>query len=115
MFGKILELGSLVKHAREFGGRMIEMNEKLKDLRAEGTAAGGLVVVCVNGLQELVSCKIDPNVFQQGDAELLEELFVIAVNQAIDESRAQQAETMKFFSENATMDGLADILEQITK
>jgi len=115
MFGKMLELGSLMKHAREFGGRMQEMNEKLKDLRVEGTAAGGLVIVIVNGLQELVSCKIDPGVFQQGDAELLEELIVNAVNDAIDESRLQQAETMRSLTENVDMGGLSGIIEKLTK
>ena len=115
MFGKMLELGSLMKHAREFGGRMQEMNEKLKDLRVEGTAAGGLVVVCVNGLQEIISCKIDPGVFQQGDAELLEELVVNAVNDAIDESRAQQAETMQSLTENVDLGGLSGIIEKFVK
>ena len=115
MFGKIFELGSLMKHAHEFGGRMHEMNEKLKDLRVEGTAAGGLVIICVNGLQEIVSCKIDPSVFQQGDAELLEELVVNAVNDAIDESRSQQAETMRSLAENVDISSLTGIIERFTK
>ena len=115
MFGKMLELGSLMKHAREFGGRMQELNEKLRDLRVEGTAAGGLVVVCVNGLQEIISCKIDPGVFQQGDAELLEELVVNAVNDAIDESRAQQAETMQSLTEGVDLGGLSGIIEKFVK
>jgi len=115
MFGKMLELGSLMKQARDFGGRVQEMNEKLKELRAEGSAAGGLVVICVNGLQEIVSCKIDPGVFQQGDAELLEELIVNAVNDAIDESRAQQAETMRSLTETVDMGSLTGIIEKLTK
>ena len=115
MFGKILELGSLMKHAHEFGGRMHEMNEKLKDLRAEGIAAGGLVIICVNGLQEIVSCKIDPSIFQQGDAELLEELIVNALNDAIDESRNLQAETMRSLTENVDMGSLTGIIEKLTK
>ena len=111
----MIELGSLMKHAREFGGRVHEMNEKLKELRVEGTAAGGLVTVSVNGLQELVSCKIDPGVFQQGDAELLEELVVNAVNDAIDESRAQQAETMRSLTANVDMSNLNGIIEKFVK
>ena len=110
-----MELGSLMKHAREFGGRVQEMNEKLKELRIEGTAAGGLVTVGVNGLQELVSCKIDPGVFQQGDAELLEELIVNAVNDAIDESRMQQTETMRSLAENVDMNSLTGFIEKLTK
>jgi len=115
MIGKMFELGSLMKQAREFGGRVQEMNEKLKDMRANGSAAGGLVTVSVNGLQELVSCKIDPCVFQQGDAELLEELVVTAVNDAIDESRAQQAESMRSLAGDVDMSGLANIIEKFAK
>jgi DNA-binding YbaB/EbfC family protein len=115
MIGKMFELGSLMKQAREFGGRVQEMNEKLKELRIDVTAAGGLVTVSVNGLQELVSCKIDPSMFQQGDAELLEELIVTAVNNAIDESRSQQAETMRSLTENVDMGGLSGIIEKLVK
>ena len=111
----MLELGSLMKQAREFGGRVQEMNEKLKDLRVEGSAAGGLVTVCVNGLQELVSCKIDPAMFQQGDAELLEELIVTAVNDAVEEARAQQAETMQSLAGGMDMGSLSGILEKLVK
>ena len=115
MFGKMMELGSLMKHAREFGGRVQEMNEKLKELRVEGTAAGGLVTVCVDGLQELVSCTIDPGLFQSGDAELLEELIVNAVNDAVGASRTQQAETMKSLTQNVDMSSLTGIIEKLTK
>jgi DNA-binding YbaB/EbfC family protein len=85
------------------------------ELRISGIAGGGLVTVGVNGLQELVSCKIDPCLFQQGDAELLEELIVTAVNNAIDESRSQQAETMRSLAENVDMSGLSGIIEKLVK
>jgi DNA-binding YbaB/EbfC family protein len=115
MFGKMLELGSLMKQAREFGGRVQEMNDKLKDLRIDGNAGGGLVTVSVNGLQELVACKIDPCLFQQGDSELLEELIVTAVNNAIDEARTQQAESMRSLAGNVDMGSLTEMLEKIAK
>ena len=115
MFGKMFEIGSLMKQAHEFGGRVHEMNEKLKELRVEGTACGGLVTVSVNGLQELVSCKIDPCMFQQGDAELLEELIVTAVNNAIDEARTQQAESMRSLAGDVDMSSLSGIIEKLVK
>ena len=115
MFNKMFEVGSLIKHAREFGGRMQEMNEKLKELRVEGHAGGGLVKISVNGLQELVECKIDPCLFQQDDTELLEDLIVTAVNDAIEESRIQQAESMRSLAGDVGMGGLTDMLEKIVK
>ena len=115
MIGKMFELGSLMKQAREFGGRVQEMNEKLKELRVEGNAGGGLVTICVNGLQEVVSCKIDPCLFQQGDTELLEDLVVTAVNDAVEEARAQQAESMQSLAGNLDMGSLTDIISKFTK
>jgi DNA-binding YbaB/EbfC family protein len=115
MFGKMFELGSMVKQAREFGGRVHEMNEKLKELRIDGTAAGGLVTVSVNGLQELVAWKIDPSLFQQGDAELLEELIITAVNDAVEEARTQQAESMKSLTGTVDMSGLTNMIEKLIK
>ena len=115
MIGKMFELGSLMKQAREIGGRMQEMNEKLKDLQVEGNAGGGLVIVCVNGLQEVVSCTIDPALFAQGDAELLEDLFVTAVNDAMEEARIQQAESMQSIAGDINMGGLSDIIEKFVK
>ena len=115
MLGKMLELGSLMKQAREFGGRVQEMNEKLKDIQVEGNAGGGLVTVSVNGLQELVACKIDPALFQQRDAELLEDLIVTAVNDAMDEARARQAETMKSLASDVDMSALTGMIEKFVK
>ena len=115
MFGKMFELGSLMKQAREIGGRMQEMNEKLKETRVEGNAGGGLVTATVNGLQELIACRIDPSLFQQGDAELLEDLIVTAVNDAVEEARAQQAESMQSLAGGMDLGSLSGMLEKLVK
>lgn len=106
----MFELGSLMKQAHAFGGKVQEMNDKLKLIRVRGSAGGGLVVVELNGLQEIIGCKIDPAVFQQGDAELLEDLVVAAMNEAVEESRRQQAETMKGLSEGMDLGALGETL-----
>jgi DNA-binding YbaB/EbfC family protein len=113
MFGKMFEIGSLMKQAHEFGGKVQEMNDKLKQLRIRGSAAGGLVVVDVNGLQEMVACRIDPALFQRGDVELLEELIVTATNDAIEESRQQQAESMKSLTDGMNIGHLTETLGKI--
>lgn len=113
MFGKLFELGSLMKQAQQFGGKVQEINEKLKLLRIEGDAAGGLVRVEVNGLQEMISCKIDPALFGRGDAELTEELILTAVNAAIEESRRRQAESMQSLTEGVDLGSLGENLGNI--
>lgn len=115
MFGKIFEIGSLVKQASEFGGKIHELNEKLRELRIYGTAGGGLVTISVNGLQEALACKIDPTLLQQPDAELLEELIITAVNDAIEQSREQQAETMKSLTSDIDIGNLSSMFGKMVK
>ena len=115
MFGKMFEIGSLMKQAREIGGRMEEMNEKLKELRIEGNAGGGLVTVHVDGLQQVVGCKVDPSLFQQADSELLEDLIVAAVNDAMQEARTEQSESMKTLMGDVDMGGLSSLVEKFVK
>lgn len=106
----MFELGSLMKQAHEFSGKVQEMNDKLKELRVQGSAAGGMIMVELNGLQEMLSCKIDPALIQKGDAELLEDLIVGAVNDAVEESRRRQAETMKSLSEGIDLGNMGEML-----
>ncbi|MDR3110289.1 MAG: YbaB/EbfC family nucleoid-associated protein [Planctomycetaceae bacterium] len=63
--------------------------------RVKGSAGGGLVEVEVNGLSEMTSCKIDKSLLSGQDTELLEELIVVAVNDAIQESKDIHTEKMQ--------------------
>ena len=83
MFKGLANLGSLLKQAQQIGGQMDKLAEELKNRRATGTAGGGMVEVEVNGLLEVLRCRIDPQLVAQGDRELIEDLVVAAVNQAI--------------------------------
>ena len=56
--------------------------ESLSQVEVEGDAGGGAVTVKVNGRLEVVSVRIDPKLVADGDAELLEDLVVAAVNAA---------------------------------
>lgn len=71
-----------LKQAQAIQGRMGDIQSKMADLRAEGSAGGGMVTVTMNGQQKLLSCKIDPAIFATQDAEMLEELVCAAVQQA---------------------------------
>ena len=80
MFKGIANLASMIKNARQIGGKMREATEALKSQRAKGTAGGGMVEIEVNGLQEVLACRIDPNLLEQNDRELLEDLVTAAAN-----------------------------------
>ena len=78
-------LGSIRKKAEA-------MQEELGRLTAEGSAGGGMVRATVNGRQELVGLKIDPEAVNRDDVALLEDLVKSAVTQAMDKARDLQKE-----------------------
>jgi len=112
--GNLANLGSLLKQAQQMGGRMKEITEVLKTKRAEGTAGGGLVTVEVNGLGEVLSCRIDPSLVSSGDRELIEDLLPAAVNQAIERSRQLHAEAMSSLTAGLELPGLESMLAQLS-
>lgn len=65
-----------------------EIQEKLGQLTGEGVAGGGLVVVRLNGLKELLGIQLSPEALHQGDPELLAEMLQVAWQEA-----ARQVET----------------------
>jgi DNA-binding YbaB/EbfC family protein len=69
----------LLKHAGKLRGQV----EELKNLVVDGSAGGGMVRVRLSGRFELLDCQVEPQVLQEKDAEMLEDLFVAATNQAL--------------------------------
>ena len=62
---------------------MEKMQEELEAKEVETTAGGGAVSVRVSGKKELVSIKIDPDVMDKDDPEMLEDLILVAVNEVL--------------------------------
>ena len=62
---------------------MARMQEELDAKEIETTAGGGAVVVKVNGKKELVSLKIDPEVMDKDDPEMLQDLILVSVNEGL--------------------------------
>jgi hypothetical protein len=103
-------LKALLKQARQLGGQLESVGEELRRLRAKGSSGGGLVEVEVNGLQEVMTVKIDQSLVDQSDRELLEDLVCDAMNQAIARSRELNAEAMKNLAGGIEIPGLAEAL-----
>ena len=99
-------IASLMKQAQQLGGRLQTMREDLRSRRTVGAAGGGMVEIEVNGLQELLGCRIDEKLVEQSDRELLEDLIVAAVNDALAKSRDLQADAMKSVTGGLEFPGL---------
>jgi DNA-binding YbaB/EbfC family protein len=112
MFKGLANLGSMMKQAAEMQGKMEEMQENLKKLRVSGTAGGGMVSVEVNGQFQAVACKIDPGLFQDGDQEMVEDLMVSAMNQAIEKAKLLAAEEMNRITGGLNLPGMQEMLSK---
>jgi nucleoid-associated protein EbfC len=112
--GNLANLGSLLKQAQQMGGRLKQISEELKAKRAEGSAGGGMVTVEVNGLGEVLACRIDPSLVASGDRELIEDLLPGAVNQALVKAKGLHAEAMKSMTEGLDVPGLGTMLAQLS-
>lgn len=110
--GNLANLGSMLKQAQQMGGRMQQLADELKTKRATGTSGGGMVTVEVNGLGEVLSCRIDPSV--AGDRELIEDLLPAAVNQAVARSKQLHADAMKSLAAGLDVPGLDQMLAQLS-
>jgi nucleoid-associated protein EbfC len=73
-------MGNLMKQAQQFQNKMARLQQELGQKTIEATAGGGMVTVVVNGQQELVSIKIDPEVVDPDDIDMLQDLVLAAVN-----------------------------------
>lgn len=95
MFKGLSAFGSLLKQAQQMGQRMQELNEELRKRRVTGTAGGEMVEVEANGLLEILACRIQPQLLNPSERELLEDLVTAATNQALAKARQLSAEALK--------------------
>jgi len=87
-------MGGLLKQAQKMQKEIERIQNELADTRIEGSAGGGMVTAVASGQQELLEIKIDPEVVDQEDIEMLEDLVLAAVNQALDNAKARAEEEM---------------------
>ncbi len=93
MFGNLGQLMNLMKNAGQLKQSMKDMNDRLAAARFTGEAGGGQVRATVDGRGEMVAIKYDPAAV--GDLELLEDLTVAAVRDAVARSREAMQKEMQ--------------------
>lgn len=81
--GSLGNLSGMLKQAMEMKGKIEELKEHLADERVEAASGGGMVKVVINGKFEVQSIKIEPEIVDSNDAEMLETLVLAAVNEGI--------------------------------
>jgi DNA-binding YbaB/EbfC family protein len=83
----------MLRQVQQMQDRMNKMQKELESETVEATAGGGAVTVVATGTQKLVSVRIDPEA--AGDAEMLQDLVVAAVNEAMEKSKEMASAKMQ--------------------
>ena len=99
-------MGNLQRMAQQMQQDMARIEGELRDAQVDGSAGGGVVRAVVTGKQELVTVTIDPAAVDPADVEMLQDLVVAAVNDALRASRDLAAEKMAAVTGGLRIPGL---------
>ena len=83
----------MLRQVQQMQGRMAQLQKDLETDTVTATAGGGAVTVVATGTQKLLSVRIDPEA--AGDAEMLQDLVVAAVNEAMEQSKQMASDKMQ--------------------
>ncbi|MEW6459318.1 MAG: YbaB/EbfC family nucleoid-associated protein [Bacillota bacterium] len=90
----MLGINKMMKQVQEIQAKMVRLQEELGERTVEATVGGGAVKVVANGRQEVLSIEILPEAIDPEDVEMLQDLVLTAVNEALRQSREMVAGEM---------------------
>ena len=97
MFGNMGNMQGMMKKVQKMQSEMKKMQEEMKTRTVDASVGGGVVSVVMNGEKEVQSVKIDPAAVDSEDVEMLEDLILTCVNEALRQvDSAQAAQLGKF-------------------
>jgi DNA-binding YbaB/EbfC family protein len=97
---------NLMRQAQELQARLAKVQQELAEAEIEATSGGGAVTVTVNGQQQILSVKISPEAINPDDVEMLEDLVLAAVNEALTKSQEMAAKRMGKLTGGLNIPGL---------
>ncbi len=103
-------MNALLSQAKQAQEKMAKIQQELKGKVVEASAGGGMVTVKVNGEGELLSLKVDPEVVNAQDVEMLEDLVVAAVNEGLRQAKDMMSEEMARVAGGMNIPGLSQML-----
>ncbi|MBT8342049.1 MAG: YbaB/EbfC family nucleoid-associated protein [Desulfatitalea sp.] len=87
-------MGNMMKQAQKLQSKMLKLQEQLADQTVETTAGGGMVKAVANGRQQIVSIHIEKDVVDPDDVDMLQDLIIAAVNDALAKAQEMVAAEM---------------------
>ncbi len=104
--GNLGNIGNLMKQVQDMQSKMTEVEEELAKISVEGSAGGGMVTVVANGKQDVLSIDIDPDVFTENERDMVQDMIVAAVNQALETSRELRVEKLSHLTGGLKIPGM---------
>jgi hypothetical protein len=98
--------GGMLGQIQKLQADMVKAQEALADETLEVTAGGGAITIVVTGQQRVKSIKLSPEVVDPNDLEMLQDLLVAAVNEAIERSQAYAAQKLQGLTGGLGIPGL---------
>lgn len=99
-------IGNIMKQAKALQEKMARLQEELASRTVEATAGGGMVSVTVNGRFEVVFLRIEKDVVNPEDLEMLQDLIVAAVNEGIRKAQEMTSSEMAKITGGMNIPGL---------
>ena len=97
---------AMMKQAQKMQQEMLRMQEEMENKTYSATTGGGMVTATVNGKHEVVDLKINPEAVDPDDVEMLQDMIIAAVNEAMRAADAESAQNMSRLTGGLNLGGL---------
>lgn len=99
-------MNQMMKQAQKMQADMLKAQDDLKNEVVEAAAGGGMVRVTANGQGDILSIEINPEIIDSGDAEMLQDMVLVAVNDAAEKAKELQSSLMSKMTGGLNIPGL---------
>ena len=99
-------MGNLMKQAQQMQRKMLQMQEDMAHKTVDASVGGGMVMVTANGKSEVLRIKIEPEAVDPDDIEMLEDLILAGVNEALRKAQEMMSEEMNKLTGGLKIPGL---------
>jgi DNA-binding YbaB/EbfC family protein len=100
-------MGNMMKQAQKLQSQMMKLQEELAEKTVESSSGGGMVTVVANGRQQIVSIQIENEVVDPDDVDMLQDLVLAAVNDALAKAQEMVSSEMGKLTGGLNIPGLS--------
>ncbi len=104
--GRGNSMQNLIRQANQMQAKMKKLQEELGEKEYKATSGGGAVEVTIKGENTVAALTISPDIFKEGDAEILQDMVISAMNEALATAKKDQDEEMSKLTGGMNIPGL---------